>query len=265
MELKLDLHVHSVYSPDSFNSIDEINNRIREQGFDGYALADHDTLKGLDEAHKKSGGLVFIPAMEVSARRAHVVTLDPIEIVPAGLSLPETEDGRDETYRAETILMGLGFSKEDLGLEYQKNEIIVCSGAKHCLYNLFISILNRDQEVIVPTPYWVSYPDQVKMADGNPVFVHAREENGFRITPDELKANISGSTKAIIINNPSNPTGSAYTREQLMEVCEAAVEEGLLIVAAVHDLARHDRARRGVPTPGCDVAYRLTDEHDEEK
>jgi predicted metal-dependent phosphoesterase TrpH len=92
MELKLDLHVHSVYSPDSFNSIDEINNRIREQGFDGYALADHDTLKGLDEAHKKSGGLVFIPAMEVSARRAHVVTLDPIEIVPAGLSLPETVD-----------------------------------------------------------------------------------------------------------------------------------------------------------------------------
>jgi len=92
MELKLDLHVHSVYSPDSFNSIDEINNRIREQGFDGYALADHDTLKGLDEAHKKSGGLVFIPAMEVSARRAHVVTLDPIEIVPPGLSLPETVD-----------------------------------------------------------------------------------------------------------------------------------------------------------------------------
>jgi hypothetical protein len=92
MELKLDLHVHSVYSPDSFNSIDEINNRIREQDFDGYALADHDTLKGLDEAHKKSGGLVFIPAMEVSARRAHVVTLDPIEIVPPGLSLPETVD-----------------------------------------------------------------------------------------------------------------------------------------------------------------------------
>ncbi len=92
MELKLDLHVHSVYSPDSFNSIDEINNRIREQVFDGYALADHDTLKGLDEAHKKSRGLVFIPAMEVSARRAHVVTLDPIEIVPPGLSLPETVD-----------------------------------------------------------------------------------------------------------------------------------------------------------------------------
>ena len=92
MELKLDLHVHSVYSPDSFSSIDEINFRIIEQGFDGYALADHDTIKGLDEARKKSGELVFIPAMEVSARRAHVVALDPVEIVPPSLSLPETVD-----------------------------------------------------------------------------------------------------------------------------------------------------------------------------
>jgi aspartate/methionine/tyrosine aminotransferase len=121
--------------------------------------------------------------------------------------------------------------REDHGLEYQKNEIIVSSGAKHSLYNLFLSILNRDQEVIIPAPYWVSYPDQVKMADGNPVFVTTREENGFRITPEELKASISGSTKAIIINNPSNPTGSAYTREQLQEVCEIAAEEGLIIAA----------------------------------
>lgn len=92
MELKLDLHVHSDYSPDSFNSIDEINRRIREQGFDGYALADHDTIKGLDEAREKSGDLVFIPAMEVSAIRAHVVALDPVEVVPPRLSLPETVD-----------------------------------------------------------------------------------------------------------------------------------------------------------------------------
>ncbi len=71
MELKLDLHIHSDYSPDSFNSIDEINKRIGEQGFDGYALADHDTIKGLDEAREKSADLVFIPAMEVSARRLY--------------------------------------------------------------------------------------------------------------------------------------------------------------------------------------------------
>ncbi len=121
--------------------------------------------------------------------------------------------------------------KEDSGLEYKMSEILVSSGAKQSLYNLFLSILNRNDEVIVPAPYWVSYPDQVKMADGNPVIVSTREENGFRITPDELTANISGTTRAIIINNPSNPTGSAYTREQLQEICEIAVGEGLLIVA----------------------------------
>lgn len=121
--------------------------------------------------------------------------------------------------------------KEDHDLDYGAKQIIVSCGAKHCLYNLFLAILDKDQEVIVPSPYWVSYPDQVKMADGIPVFVKTREENGFRITPDELKANVSGTTRAVIINNPSNPTGSAYTREQLMEVCETAVDEGLLIIA----------------------------------
>jgi len=121
--------------------------------------------------------------------------------------------------------------KEDHGLEYQNNEIIVSSGAKQGLYNLFVSILNRDEEVIIPAPYWVSYPQQVLMVKGKPVIVPTREENGFRITPDELKANINFNTKALIINNPSNPTGGAYTREQLLEVCEIAVAEGLLIVS----------------------------------
>jgi len=121
--------------------------------------------------------------------------------------------------------------KQDHGLDYSAKEIIVSCGAKHSLYNLFLAIINRDEEVIIPSPYWVSYPQQVLLADGKPVIVPTREENGFRITPDELKANINFNTKAIIINNPGNPTGSAYTREQLQAICEIAVSEGLLIVA----------------------------------
>ena len=121
--------------------------------------------------------------------------------------------------------------KEDHGVEYAKNEIIVSSGAKQSLYNLFVSILNRDEEVIIPAPYWVSYPQQVLMVKGKPVIVPTREENGFRLTPEELKAHISFNTRALILNNPSNPTGSAYTREQLQEICEIAVAEGLIIVA----------------------------------
>jgi len=121
--------------------------------------------------------------------------------------------------------------KEDHGLEYKMNEIIVSCGAKHSLYNAFVSILNRDEEVIIPAPYWVSYPQQVLMVKGKPRIIQTREENDFRLTPDELKANLNFNTKAIIINNPSNPTGSAYTRDQLQEISEIAVSEGLIIVA----------------------------------
>ncbi len=121
--------------------------------------------------------------------------------------------------------------RNDHGLEYQKNEIIVSSGAKQSLYNVFVSILNRDEEVIIPAPYWVSYPQMVLMVKGKPVIVPTREENGFRLTPKELKANINFNTKAIIINNPSNPTGAAYTREQLEEICTVAAEEGLIIIS----------------------------------
>jgi aspartate/methionine/tyrosine aminotransferase len=124
-----------------------------------------------------------------------------------------------------------GRFKQDHGLEYRRDEIIVSCGAKHCLFNLFFSILNRDEEVIIPAPYWVSYPQQVLMVKGKPVIVPTREENGFRITPDELKGAINFNTRAIIINNPSNPTGGTYTREQLQEICEIAVSEGLLIAA----------------------------------
>jgi aspartate/methionine/tyrosine aminotransferase len=121
--------------------------------------------------------------------------------------------------------------KEDCGLEYKKNEIIVSTGGKQCLYNLFMSILNRDDEVIIPAPYWVSYPQMVLMVKGQPRIIRTREENGFRITPEELKANLNFNTKAIVINNPSNPTGSAYPRDQLLAICEIAAAEGLIIVA----------------------------------
>ncbi len=121
--------------------------------------------------------------------------------------------------------------RTDHGLEYNDNEVIVSCGAKQSLYNVFMATINKDEEVIIPAPYWVSYPQQVLMVKGKPVIVPTKEENGFRLTPEELKANISFNTKALILNNPSNPTGSAYTREQLMELCELAVAEGLLIIS----------------------------------
>nr|WP_246629055.1 pyridoxal phosphate-dependent aminotransferase [Mesobacillus maritimus] len=121
--------------------------------------------------------------------------------------------------------------KRDQGLEYAANEIIVTSGAKHALYTLFQVLLDEGDEVIIPIPYWVSYPEQVKLAGGTPVFIEGIEANEFKITVDQLKAAISEKTKAVIINSPSNPTGMVYTKEELKALGEVCLEYGVLIVS----------------------------------
>lgn len=121
--------------------------------------------------------------------------------------------------------------KQDQGLEYTRDEIIVGTGAKHILFTLFQTILDPEDEVIIPTPYWVSYPEQVKLAGGRPVFVDGKEENQFKILPEQLRGAVTKKTKAVIINSPSNPTGTMYSREELQALGEAARAEGLLIVS----------------------------------
>ncbi|MFH7819407.1 pyridoxal phosphate-dependent aminotransferase [Neobacillus thermocopriae] len=119
----------------------------------------------------------------------------------------------------------------DQGLIYEPNEIIVTNGAKHALYTLFQVLLNDGDEVIIPTPYWVSYPEQVKLAGGVPVYIEGLEENQFKITPEQLKKAITNKTKAVIINSPSNPTGVIYTAEELLELGKICLEENILIVS----------------------------------
>lgn len=120
---------------------------------------------------------------------------------------------------------------QDNQLEYGANEIIVTSGAKHALYTLFQVILNEADEVIVPSPYWVSYPEQVKLAGGKPVIVDALEENSFKLTPDQLEASINNKTKALIINSPSNPTGMMYNEKELRQLGEICLKHDLLIIS----------------------------------
>jgi aspartate aminotransferase len=121
--------------------------------------------------------------------------------------------------------------KNDQGLDYKLNEIIVTNGAKHGLYTLFQVLLNDGDEVIIPIPYWVSYPEQVKLAGGNPVYVEGMEENGFKITPEQLKSKISDKTRAVIINSPSNPTGMVYTKEELKALGDVCLENEILIIS----------------------------------
>ncbi|NMD70348.1 pyridoxal phosphate-dependent aminotransferase [Bacillus sp. DNRA2] len=121
--------------------------------------------------------------------------------------------------------------KQDQGIDYTANQIIVGSGAKHVLYTLFQVLLNDGDEVVIPTPYWVSYPEQVKLAGGVPVYVEGLEENDYKITPDQLKQVITDKTKAVIINSPSNPTGMLYSEQELLALGEVCLNENILIVS----------------------------------
>ena len=119
----------------------------------------------------------------------------------------------------------------DNNLTYKANEIIVGVGAKHVLYTLFQVILNEGDEVIIPIPYWVSYPEQVKLAGGVPVYVEGTAEQGYKITAQQLAQAVTEKTKAVIINSPSNPSGMIYSREELEALAKVAEEKDILIVS----------------------------------
>ena len=117
------------------------------------------------------------------------------------------------------------------GLDYESKEIFVSCGAKHTLYNIFQSIINPDDEVIIPAPYWVSYPDMVLLSDGNPVIVDCSEEAGFKMTAEQFSSAITEKTKAVVINSPSNPTGAAYTRDELASLAAVAVKNNIFVIS----------------------------------
>ena len=121
--------------------------------------------------------------------------------------------------------------RKDNGLLYKREEIIVSCGAKHSLYNIAQAILSPGDEVVIPSPYWVSYPAQVLLNDATPVFVKTREEDGFMVNPDELKEYITERTKAIILNYPSNPTGLGYDRSTLEAIADIAVKSNICIIS----------------------------------
>ena len=121
--------------------------------------------------------------------------------------------------------------KSDHGLDYRQEEIIISNGAKHSLYNAFQAILNPGDQVIIQSPYWVSYPELVKMGGGKPVFVEASEQNDLKMKMADLEKAITASTKAILINSPSNPNGSVYNRAELERIAELAVEHDLYLVS----------------------------------
>ena len=149
-----------------------------------------------------------------------------IAAIDAGVTKYTRVDGTPELKRA----IADKFKREN-GLDYAANEITVACGGKQVIYNAMVATLDPGDEVIIPAPYWVSYPDIVLLAEGTPVIVECPQDNGFKLTPAALEAAITGRTKWLLLNSPGNPTGAAYTRDEL-----AVLTEVLLRHPQVHVL-----------------------------
>lgn len=116
-------------------------------------------------------------------------------------------------------------------LHYESNQIVISNGGKHSLTNIFQAILNPGDEVIIPAPYWLSYPEIVRLADGVPVYIRAGKEQNYKVSAQQIAAACTDKTKALILNTPSNPTGMVYTRQELEEIAKVVVEKDLYVVA----------------------------------
>jgi len=119
----------------------------------------------------------------------------------------------------------------DNGVIYRPHQVIVSNGAKHSCYNAMMATIEEGDEVIVPAPYWLSYPEMIRLAGGEPVFVQTTEETNWKITPEQFENAMTPRTKMIIINTPGNPTGAVYSREELEELAEVALAEDILILS----------------------------------
>ena len=121
--------------------------------------------------------------------------------------------------------------KRDNGLDYEPADVLISVGAKHSLYNAVVALLNPGDEVLIPAPYWVSYPEQVKLVDGVPVAVPTEEADGFQVDPARLAAAVTPRTRAVVINSPNNPTGAVFSPAALRAVGELAVKHDLLVIS----------------------------------
>ncbi len=201
--IKLAERVLSI-SPSPTLSITSRAKEMRERGIDvisfGAGEPDFDTPEHIKEAAKDAidmGFTKYVPSAGISELRAAIVSK----------------------------------LKRDNNIDYDLENVVVTDGAKHALFNIMLSILEAGDEVIIPSPYWVTYPEQVKFAGGIPVFVETKEEEGFIPNVEDIEDKISSRTKAIILCSPNNPTGAVIGKERLEEIGNLCYEKGILIIS----------------------------------
>jgi len=156
-----------------------------------------------------------------------------IEAIKGGFTRYTNVDGTPEL--KDAIIAKF---QRDNGLSYTRPQILVSSGAKHTIFNLMMALLDPGDEVVIPGPYWVSYPDMALLADGVPVFINAGASQGYKITPAQLEAAVTPKTRLFILNSPSNPTGAAYTRKEL-EALGAVLARHPRVMIGTDDMYEH--------------------------
>lgn len=115
--------------------------------------------------------------------------------------------------------------------QYSSDEIVISSGAKNCITNALLALLNENDDILIPKPYWVSYPEMIKLVNCNPIFVNTSKSNKFKVTRDDLEKHITPKSKLLILNNPNNPTGSIYTKDELIEIVDFCLENNIYILS----------------------------------
>ena len=222
--------------------------------------------------------------------RAKELRLQGLDIVSFGAGEPDfptpkniceaAKKAIDDGFTRYTPASGIGDLKKAVStkfryfnrLNYEPKQIVISNGGKHSLMNAFEAILNPGDEVILPAPYWLSYPELIKLAGGKPVVVRCDKDNSYKITAEALKAAVTPATKAIVLNNPNNPTGAVYSEKELRDIGRIAVEEDFFIVsdemyeALVYGEADHisiaalspDIYQRTITVSGLSKSYAMT-------
>ena len=149
--------------------------------------------------------------------------------------------------------------KKDNSLEYDSSQIVVSCGAKHSIFNALFVLVNKGDEVLIPLPYWVSYPEMVNLCEGKPCFIETLPQNDFKITIKDLEKYINSKTKAIILNSPSNPTGCVYTEDELRQISEICVAKKILVISdEIYEKIMFDNLKHvSIASFGKDI-YNLT-------
>jgi len=188
------------------------------------------------------------PTLAVSAKAA-AMKAQGIDVIGFGAGEPDF-DTPDHIKEAAGAALAAGFTKytpvggtddlkqavaaklkRDNNLAYAKNELLVSCGAKHSLYNAFQALLDEGDEIIIPAPYWVSYPDMAYLAGAVPVIIETSQQAGFKVTPAQVRAALTPRTKAFVLNSPSNPTGAAYSVDELRALADVLLGTGVLVIS----------------------------------